>query len=200
VTLPFSLLLISDGTGPIQRALEAIDERVAARVAVLVRDKAAAPDVVRARCEALRAGHASVRLLVHTHAEIARSLNLLGVHVADGAPAPDLGGAQDRVCGGSRHADATLDDSDLAGLDFALLGPVFEPLSKAGSGATLGIAGLAERCRRASRPVVAVGGITADNAGACRAAGAAGVAVIGSVLHADDPAEAVRALLEALER
>jgi thiamine monophosphate synthase len=47
--------------------------------------------------------------------------------------------------------------------------------------------------------VLAQGGIDAGHAGACVAAGAAGVAVTGAILAAADPAEAAAALRRALD-
>ncbi|HXH63401.1 MAG TPA: thiamine phosphate synthase, partial [Gemmatimonadales bacterium] len=44
------------------------------------------------------------------------------------------------------------------------------------------------------RPVIAIGGITANNAGAVIRAGAVGVAVIAAVWSASDPTAAARAL------
>jgi thiamine-phosphate pyrophosphorylase len=49
-------------------------------------------------------------------------------------------------------------------------------------------------------PVVGIGGITADNAAAVSAHGAAGVAVIRQVVASDDPEAATRALRQAVDR
>ena len=81
---------------------------------------------------------------------------------------------------------------------YAHLAPIFDPLSKPAERPALGTTALAEACRRAQRPVLAQGGITAENARACLDAGAAGIAVTGEILMADDPARAARALREAL--
>jgi len=48
-------------------------------------------------------------------------------------------------------------------------------------------------------PLVAIGGITRDNAAEVMAAGADSVAVISAVLHADDPEEAARQIVDRLE-
>jgi thiamine-phosphate pyrophosphorylase len=49
--------------------------------------------------------------------------------------------------------------------------------------------------RAVSIPVVGIGGITPSNVGDVAATGAAGVAVVGAVMAAPDPAAAVRTLL-----
>jgi thiamine monophosphate synthase len=54
----------------------------------------------------------------------------------------------------------------------------------------IGIEGMATVVQATRLPVVAIGGITAERAGACMAAGAAGVAVIGALFF-DDPAPSV---------
>ena len=77
------------------------------------------------------------------------------------------------------------------------LAPVFAPLSKRAERASLGLAAL-EAAARESVPVIAQGGVDAANAAALRAAGAAGVAVTGAILLANDIAAATAALRSAL--
>jgi thiamine-phosphate diphosphorylase len=82
--------------------------------------------------------------------------------------------------------------------DYVTLSPVFPSDSKPGYGPALGTAGLARLVPRAPAPVVALGGVgTPDRAAACLAAGAAGVAVMGAVMRAADPAAVVASLVEA---
>lgn len=91
---------------------------------------------------------------------------------------------------------------DLARLsheDYVTLSPVFPSPSKPGYGPPLGTGGLARLCRRTPTPVFALGGVTSpDQAAACLAAGASGVAVMGAVMRAADPAAATAALLSTL--
>ena len=109
------------------------------------------------------------------------------------------------------------------GVNYVIFGTVFASSSHPGATAT-GVHALGRACRDTSAwgeafsvergdkggyrisyatpprpvPVLAIGGIDATNAGDCIGAGAAGVAVIRSVLLAPDPAIAATNLLEAM--
>jgi thiamine-phosphate pyrophosphorylase len=71
---------------------------------------------------------------------------------------------------------------------------VFATPSKSAFGAPQGIARLAEVCRAVSIPVLAIGGVTLENASSCFAAGASGIAAIRLFQDADDLATLVWAL------
>ncbi|HKC42067.1 MAG TPA: thiamine phosphate synthase [Gemmatimonadales bacterium] len=78
--------------------------------------------------------------------------------------------------------------------DYWSVGPCFATPTKADAGPPLGPEGFAALARLAPEgtPVIGIGGITAANARAIVAAGAAGVAVIGGVLGAADPEASAR--------
>ena len=84
------------------------------------------------------------------------------------------------------------------GADYIGCGTVYATTTKADAGKVIGLEGLAAVARAVPVPVVAIGGITVERAGEVVPTGAAGVAVVGAVMSAADPGEAVRRLLRAL--
>ena len=123
-----------------------------------------------------------------------------GVHLAASEPWPDPAVRARLGVGRSCHTADDLVDASAWGAAWATYSPVFATRSKPGYGPPLGLGGLAAGCRATpSLPVLALGGVDVGTAGSCRAAGAAGVAVMGAVMRAADPARVVRALVEAIE-
>jgi thiamine-phosphate pyrophosphorylase len=138
----------------------------------------------------------------------------VGIHddldaaAAEGAGAIHLPGGGDpaaarrrmplALTGVSAHGAAEAVAQLAAGADYVTLSPIFLSGSKPGYGPALGLDGLAAAVQMAGGPVVALAGITPDNAAACFKAGAAGVAVMGEVMRAADPEAAVRALVGAI--
>jgi thiamine-phosphate pyrophosphorylase len=86
------------------------------------------------------------------------------------------------------------------GADYVTLSPIFETASKPNYGPSLGLAGLAELARTAAIPIYALGGVDVLNAARCRGAGAAGVAIMGAAMRADDPETMIRSVIAALDR
>ena len=122
------------------------------------------------------------RLLVNDRADIARAAGADGVHLtSQSLPAGVVRNifGSEFLIGVSTHS---LDEARAArdgGADFVVFGPVFETESKRGFGAPQGLDKLrqvADELR--GFPVLAIGGISLENAGACFDAGASGVAAI----------------------
>jgi len=86
-----------------------------------------------------------------------------------------------------------------AGRSLVTISPVAPTPTKPGYGPALGVDGVRAAVAAAgATSVFALGGVTASNARSFLDAGAFGVAVMGAVLRAEDPAGAVRELLEAI--
>lgn len=87
----------------------------------------------------------------------------------------------------SRHTPA---------LAYCAIGPIFATQSKEKPNPTVGIERIREIRRSGfERPLVAIGGITAETAAEIRQAGADGIAVISAITRAEDVGKAVQALL-----
>jgi thiamine-phosphate pyrophosphorylase len=142
----------------------------------------------------------NARLTVHGGVPTAVAADADGVHLAAGG---DVAGARaalglGALVGVSIHGIVEARSLDPTLVDYAIAGPVFETASKPGYGPALGSEGIRAIANVARVPVIAIGGITPERAVEIIAAGAAGIAVMGSVMRARDPGEEVRALLAAL--
>jgi thiamine-phosphate pyrophosphorylase len=102
------------------------------------------------------------------------------------------------LIGVSAHTPAEAAAQLGAGADYATLSPIFLTDSKPGYGPALGLDGLTQAAKLTDGPFVALAGITPANAASCLAAGAAGIAVMGEVMRADDPESVVRAFIRAI--
>jgi thiamine-phosphate pyrophosphorylase len=198
--LPGPLLVITDR----HQARHAI-ETIAAAVGrgggrwLLLRDKDLAPEGRRdlaIRLAKIAAEH-GFALSVSTDIDLAAAVEA-GVHLqAAAAVAPArrrLGGAA--IIGVSAHGLDDVVAAAAAQADYVTLSPIFLTGSKPGYGPALGTAALRAAAER-EIAVLALGGVTAETAGACLAAGARGVAVMGEIMRADDPAGIVGDLVRA---
>ncbi len=95
---------------------------------------------------------------------------------------------------------ADLGASDLTQVDYLGVGPVFATATKADAAPAMGLAGLAAVRAACDLPIVAIGGISADNATAVIAAGADGVAVVSAICAAPDAADATRRFADIVAR
>ena len=89
-------------------------------------------------------------------------------------------GVREPVIGISAHSAAEVASAEAHGADFAVFAPVFE---KIGAVNREGLEQLRRICHRAEMaqppmPVLALGGVTQENARQCAEAGAAGIAAI----------------------
>ncbi len=121
------------------------------------------------------------KVLVNERTDIALAAGAVGVHLPADSPSPGeirKTTPPGFVVGVSTHSLAEVKAAEQSGADVALFGPVFATPSKTGWGPPQGLEALEAVCSAVTMPVLALGGITADNAVACVERGAAGIAGI----------------------
>ena len=142
-----------------------------------------------------------VPFIVNDRVDVALAVDADGVHVGPEDMPPEIARrliGPDRILGVSATSVDEALQGERAGADYLGVGDVFGTRTKPDAGKPIGPNGLAEIVRRVRVPVVAIGGVTAENAGEAVRAGAAGVAVISAVVSAPDPEEATRRLVRAV--
>jgi thiamine-phosphate pyrophosphorylase len=173
-----------------RRLLEKIAECAAAGVdLVQLREKdlgAHALEKLALKAMAALAG-SRTRLLINSRTDVALACGAHGVHLpANDHAASDVraifarAGVSEPVIGVSTHSAVEVASVEAHGADFAVFAPIFE---KGGTASREGLEQLRRICHRTEAaqppmPVLALGGITLENARLCVEAGAAGIAGI----------------------
>lgn len=148
--------------------------------------------------EALKVARAGgAKLIINDRADIALAVGADGVHLGQDDVPPSaarvlLGAGA--VVGFSTHSVAQAIAAARMAVDYVAVGPIFETKSKEKPDPQVGLEGL-RRVREAvgaSVKLVAIGGVTRENAPAVLAAGADSVAVISALLRPEDPSEITR--------
>lgn len=200
------LMAITNGLtdGPdalVDRAVSAVAEREGA-TCIQVRLKGEPDHVVVAVTRAIveRVGSV-VPVLVNDRFDIALAAGAAGVHLgADDIPVAAVRRVTPAgfIIGTSVGCDAEAPNAMLA--DYVGIGPIYATASKDDAGSAIGIAEFTRLMTLVQRPAVGIGGITIATAPVVREAGGAGIAVIGAIFGAQDPAAAARALRQGVER
>ena len=125
------------------------------------------------------AGHTKV--LINSRVDVAMACGAGGVHLPnDSLPVATVRSIVPPgwLIGVSTHTLEEAQSAERAGADYVLFSPVFESISKQGYGPAQGLETLRWVCNQMTIPVLALGGVTKENAASCIHAGAAGVAGI----------------------
>ena len=137
---------------------------------------------------------AAIPLIVNDRADIALLLNA-GLHIGQDDLTPQdarhLVGAAAHL-GYSTHNAAQLTAAAQEPVDYLAIGPIFTTQSKFKPDPVVGVAHLQTYKRLTTKPLVAIGGITRDNAKSVLDAGADSLAVIGDLLPDGCSATSIR--------
>jgi thiamine-phosphate diphosphorylase len=204
ISLPQPLLcLVTDRTLGDQATMV---DRIAAAVAggvdmVQVREKDLPGGLLLELAQEIRraAGDGPL-LMVNERADVALAAGAAGVQLGEeGLPvsiAREILGPRQLV-GRSVHSVEGAVEAASQGADLLVVGTMFATRSHPGA-AAIGPVLLNQISQRCNTPMIGIGGINTANLGEVLKAGACGVAVISSILAADDPEEAARELKQAM--
>jgi len=170
---------------------------------IQIREKdLSAREMVELSRQAVATAGATTKILVNDRLDVALAAGAAGVHLGgESAPVAEVvrwcraGHAPaEFLIGASCHSLAELLAAENSGADYVFFGPVFATPSKLLYGAPQGIERLTEVCRQTHIPVIAIGGVTAENADDCLRADAAGIAAIRLFQQVADLAALVKQL------
>jgi thiamine-phosphate pyrophosphorylase len=139
--------------------------------------------------------------IVNDRADVAVLTGADGVHVGQDDLPVELARrvlAAGQCVGISTHTRAQFEEAEATSADYIAFGPIFPTGSKDRPDPVVGLERLREMRGLTHRPLVAIGGITLDNAAAVIEAGADSVAVIHDLLAAEDIGAQARKFLQTL--
>ena len=150
--------------------------------------------------ESARRVRPDIEIVVNRRLDVALAVEASGVHLGFDAVGPETARRVLRdPCriGTSIHSASEAMEKRRTGSDYFHLAPIFDPLSKKAERPALGLEPL-RVASEAEIPILAQGGITAENTGQVIQSGAHGIAVTGSILASKAPGEVTRNLRQAL--
>lgn len=152
--------------------------------------------------KALLSDH-GVPLIVNDRVDVALAIGADGVHVGQTdmpvAAVRALVGA-DALIGLSITDAEQVARPDAADADYLGIGPLHPQRTKPDASTPLGLGGFAKLRRMSPKPVLAIGGVKAEDVAMLVEEGATGVAVVSAIMGAEDPEAAARAFIAAWDR
>jgi thiamine-phosphate pyrophosphorylase len=130
-----------------------------------------------------------VPLVINDRVDIALAVDAEGIHVGQkDMPVDQVRAlAPGRIVGLSITNAAQMASSDTQMCDYLGVGPLYLQQTKADASTPLGVEGFAKLRAMTDRPVMAIGGLKADNSAPVLAAGADGLAIVSGIVAARDP-------------
>lgn len=137
-------------------------------------------------------------LIVNNRIDVALAIEADGAHIGQDDDMPIALARKllgpDRILGVSAGNLQEAHVAIVGGADYIGVGPIYATNTKADAGQPIGLPLLTELANRYNTPLIAIGGIKADNAAAALQAGATGIAVITAVVSAKNIAAATHTL------
>ncbi len=140
-----------------------------------------------------------IPLIINDRLDVAQAVGADGVHL--GQSDMPLNVAREilkdsMMIGISAESLGDAIEAEKGGADYIGVSPIYATPTKTDTAPPLGLEGLREIRNAVRIPLVAIGGLTKDNAGEVIKHGADGVAVVSAIVSADDPELATKELLK----
>lgn len=207
MTIDYTLYAITNRALLGSRSLgQTVEEVIEGGVTVVqLREKGASTvDLIRLCTELLRVTRPrGVPLIVNDRVDVMLATGADGVHVGPDDMPPEIARrliGRGKILGVSAGTPAEAIAAASAGADYLGVGDVFGTRSKADAGEPIGLSGLRDVMQATTLPVVAIGGITPENAKALAPTGVAGIAVMRAIFGEPDVGAAVRRLRESFNQ
>jgi thiamine-phosphate pyrophosphorylase len=144
---------------------------------------------------------AKIPLIANDHAEIARRVQVQGVHVGQDDDSIEKVRAQIKrpiVVGKSTHSIDQAVAAEREGADYIGFGPIFSTPTKPDY-SPIGLQQIREVHKRVSIPMFCIGGIKSENLAQVVAAGVKRVVIVSALLQSSDPAASARSVKHILQ-
>ena len=198
--IDYSLMLVTDHCSDVDAFCTIVEKALQAGVTVLqLREKTATTRDFYQLALRIKpiARQYNVPLLINDRLDIALAVDADGVHVGQ----EDLPVAvvrrligPDKILGATAATVAAAQTAEREGADYIGSGAMFPTLTKPGK-QVLPLNVLAQIKQAVQVPVVAIGGITADNLMTLKITGVDGLAVVSAIMDSADPAAATQEIL-----
>ncbi len=145
----------------------------------------------------------NVPLIINDRVDIAQAVNADGVHLGQSDMPIETAKAilkDSMIIGISAESLKNAVQAEKDGADYIGVGPIYATPTKTDTASPLGLEGLREIRKSVRIPLVGIGGLNRENAGEVINNGADGVAVVSSIVAADDPEKAARELKKIIEQ
>ena len=200
-SIDYSLYLVTDRGLSLGRSTRDVVEMAVrgGATCVQLREKTASTRAFIREALAIKdllASH-QVPLIINDRLDVAMAVDAEGVHLGQKDMPLDVAQSivGDRMLIGiSVESLADAIAATEGGADYLGVSPIYDTPTKTDTASALGLRGLAEIRRTVKTPLVAIGGLNADNAAEVIRSGADGVAVVSAIVSAEDPEKAARQL------
>jgi len=203
LTDAFLYAIIDLGYVNAENAPAILEELIAGEIDIVqLRGKNRSLDELSALAEKLLTMSANIPLIANDHAEIARRVEVQGVHVGQDDATIEKVRAQIKrpiVVGKSTHSIEQAVAAEREGANYIGFGPIFSTPTKPDY-TPIGLEQIREVYKRVSIPIFCIGGIKSENLAQVIAAGAKRVVIVSGLLQATDIGEYARVCKKLLRR